>query len=189
MASPLRFLRFSLLVLLLFASCLFPPALFAGAGPGENILDVPFYPQEEFQCGPAALASVMNYWGDSLLPGEIAEDVFSKNARGTLNLDLVLYARARSFEATHGEMTPEGIRGSIDRGAPVIALVDSGFWLVKKGHYVVVVGYSNSDSGGVLVVHDGLKKNRRIALKDFLRQWGRSGHWGLILIKKGNDIE
>lgn len=27
------------------------------------IKKVPFYPQETFQCGPASMAEVLNYWG------------------------------------------------------------------------------------------------------------------------------
>lgn len=151
---------------------------------GEIILDVPFYPQEEFQCGPAALASVMNFWGRSLQPGEIAADIFSKNARGTLNLDMVLYASGMGFKTLHGKMTLEQIRQNIYSGVPVMVLLDRGFWVVKKGHYVVVAGYS--DNAGELIVHDGLQRNRRISEADFLRQWNRSGQWGLV-IKERSD--
>ena len=41
-------------------------------------IEVPFFPQEDFQCGPAALATVLNYWygkagtAKGLTPEEIA---------------------------------------------------------------------------------------------------------------------
>ena len=37
---------------------------------------VSFYPQTEYQCGPASLAAVLNYWGKSVSPEEIAEAIF-----------------------------------------------------------------------------------------------------------------
>lgn len=152
---------------------------------GEIIIDVPFYPQEEFQCGPAALASVINYLGRSLSPDKIAKDLFSENARGTLNLDMAIYAASKGFETDYGEMTLERIRESIDGGVPVIVLLDRGLWMVKRGHYAVVVGYSVLS--GALIVHDGADRNGLIPEKDFLRQWSRSGRWALILKEKPED--
>ncbi|HLB02506.1 MAG TPA: C39 family peptidase, partial [Nitrospiria bacterium] len=36
---------------------------------------VPFYPQKEYQCGPASLAAVLNYFGQAVSPEEIAEAI------------------------------------------------------------------------------------------------------------------
>ncbi len=47
------------------------------------IENVPFYPQETYQCGPASLAGVLNYWRIPEKPDDIAKDIFSENARGT----------------------------------------------------------------------------------------------------------
>ncbi len=57
------------------------------------IRDVPFYPQEMLQCGPASLSEVFNFWGKKVSPKEIAGEIYSKSARGTLTMDMVLYSR------------------------------------------------------------------------------------------------
>jgi hypothetical protein len=38
----------------------------AGVPANVDLVDVPFFPQEEYQCGPAALATVLSYSGLAL---------------------------------------------------------------------------------------------------------------------------
>ncbi|NIW44576.1 MAG: hypothetical protein GWN30_07355, partial [Gammaproteobacteria bacterium] len=61
---------------------------------------VPFFPQLDYQCGPASLAGVLNYYGDHVGPDEIAEAIYRENIRGTVSLDMVLYVRKRGFAST-----------------------------------------------------------------------------------------
>lgn len=147
----------------------------------KTLLDVPFYPQQTYQCGPAAMASVVNYWGrpDSpeITPETIADKMFSKAARGSLTLDMYLYAAENDFETRQGATNVLEIKSRVDSGEPVIVLVDNGFWVVRRGHYLVVVGYS--DSG--FFVHDGYTKNTFVSFEDFEKRWSRTGHWALIM--------
>ena len=148
---------------------------------GEEIfLDVPFYPQKAYQCGPAAMASVMSYWGRHDSPKTIAAEMFSETARGSLTLDMYLYATENGFEAKQGGASVEEIRHRVDSREPVIVLVDNGFWVVRIGHYLVVVGYS--DDG--FFVHDGYKGNTFISFGDFEKKWSRTGRWALIMHPK-----
>ena len=62
----------------------------------QVIDDVPFYPQDDYQCGPASLASVISFWSDSVRPAEIAEEIFRKSVRGTVTIDMILYAQRKS---------------------------------------------------------------------------------------------
>jgi len=77
------------------------------------IRKVPFYEDTGHQCGPSSLAAVINYWRDkfdnpvSVTPEGISSEVYSKEARGTLGMDLEFYARKKGFEASQ-------YRGSID---------------------------------------------------------------------------
>ena len=41
-----------------------------------ELTDVPFYPQEEFECGPAALAMVAGAAGVTILPKALVEQVY-----------------------------------------------------------------------------------------------------------------
>src|SRR3954466_13641373 len=48
---------------------------------------VPFFPQEEYQCGPAALAMAMDYAGAALRPEALVEEVWLPARHGSLQLE------------------------------------------------------------------------------------------------------
>jgi predicted double-glycine peptidase len=141
------------------------------------IPEVPFYPQEAYECGPASLAAVLNFWGIKVSPGEISEEIFSKSAKGTLNIDMVLYAQKKGLDAMQYAGKTEDLRRSIDSGHPVIVLVDYGFSLYEVNHFMVVIGYS--DDG--VIVNSGREQRKLIDEKNFLKIWGRTNYWSLLI--------
>ncbi len=143
------------------------------------IENVPFFPQEDYQCGPASLGIVLNFWGIDAPPGDIAREIFSKNAGGTLNIDMVLYANKRGLEADQYRGNTGDLKRNIDSVFPVIVLVDYGFSLYQANHFMVVVGYNEQ---GVLV-DSGRKKNSFIPWKDFIKTWEKTGFWTLLIKK------
>jgi predicted double-glycine peptidase len=144
---------------------------------GHIIENVPFYAQTSYQCGPASLAGVLNYWGIKVTPDEIAEEIYSASARGTLDIDMVLYARKRGLLVTQYEGTVEDLRKNIDFRHPLIVLVDYGFSFVRKNHFIVVIGYN--DHG--VIVNSGKKKGKFVLEKDFLKSWEKTKFWTLLI--------
>jgi predicted double-glycine peptidase len=144
---------------------------------GHIIENVPFYAQISYQCGPASLAGVLNYWGIKVTPDEIAEEIYSASARGTLDIDMVLYARKRGLLVTQYEGTVEDLRKNIDFRHPLIVLVDYGFSFVRKNHFIVVIGYN--DHG--VIVNSGKKKGKFVLEKDFLKSWEKTKFWTLLI--------
>jgi predicted double-glycine peptidase len=136
---------------------------------------VPFFPQEEFQCGPASLAGVLNYYGLRMTPAEIAAEVFSRSARGTLDMDMVFYAQRKGMKAEQYAGSFEDLQGSLDSRRPLIVLIDQGFWVYQNHHFMVVVGY---DEGGI-VVNSGREKNKFISRGAFLKTWEKTKFWTL----------
>lgn len=141
------------------------------------IEQVPFFPQEAYQCGPASLAGVLNYWGTTVTPEEIAAEIYSPSARGTLNLDMVLYPERKGFKAKSYQGSIEDIRGKIDSGYPLIVLVDEGLWMVQQNHFMVVVGYDEKN----IIAHSGRKRLKRIPLQTFIKSWERTKLWTLLI--------
>jgi ABC-type bacteriocin/lantibiotic exporter with double-glycine peptidase domain len=139
------------------------------------IPDVPFYPQQKYQCGPASLAGVLNYWGVKDSPEEIARHIFSPTAGGTLDLDMVLYAQRKGLKAIPYGGSWEDVRKNIDSRVPLILLVDEGFWVYQKAHFLVVVGY---DEKG-LIVNSGKEQHTPIPLDRFLKIWEKTKFWTL----------
>lgn len=148
----------------------------------ENIIiaNVPFFPQEKYQCGPAALAGVLNFWGEKISPEDIAQEIYSPTAKGTLNLDLLFYAQKRGFQAQQYQGSLEDLKRNISAGVPLILQVDFGFLVYEQTHFLVVVGYN---SQGILV-NSGLEEGKFIPTSSFLRIWVRANYWTLRITPK-----
>jgi len=145
----------------------------AGVSPPENtqasriIQNVPFYPQEEFQCGPASLAGVLNHWNINVSPEEIASEIYSKSAKGTLNIDMVLYAEKRGLKARQ-------YRGSLED------IKNQNRFVYQKNHFMVVIGYG----GEGILANSGRKQHKFIPVNEFLRSWERTNFWTLLITPK-----
>lgn len=141
------------------------------------ITGVPYYPQESFRCGPASLAGVLNYWGIKVQPEEIAREIFSPSAGGTLNLDMILYTQKKGLKAIPYKGSIEDIKLKIDSGFPIIVLVDLGFWLYQQNHFMVIVGYYEKG----IIVNSGSDHLKRISFNDFIKTWRKTNFWTLLI--------
>lgn len=147
------------------------------------IHQVPFFEQEDFQCGPAALATVINYWfiktkRDGRITVEsITRDIYSKAARGVLGVDLELYARKHGFDAVQLNATMEDIRAAIDNGVPVIVLVDFGKGPFHQNHFMVAKGYYRDG----MIFNSGRRENYLMTGEAFARIWKRASYWALFI--------
>jgi len=147
------------------------------SGSYHLVENVPFFPQEAYQCGPASLAGVLNYWGVGVTAEEIAEEIYSPSAKGTLNLDMVFYPEKKGLKAKSYQGSMEDIRDKIDSGFPVIVLVDEGIGRVRQRHFMVVLGYDEKN----IIAHSGRERLKRIPLKTFVKSWEKTKFWTLLI--------
>jgi hypothetical protein len=153
------------------------------AGHGHLIPAVPFIPQEEYQCGPAALAMVLRHHGAKVEAEEIARELYLPSVRGTLNLDLEFYARRRGFQARSFSGTLEGVKTELRRGYPLIVFQDLGVAGYSVPHFAVLLGYD--DRAGVVVLHSGTTPHRVVPYPEFERTWARRRAWTLLITPAG----
>jgi len=146
------------------------------------VLDVPFFAGTDHLCGPASLASVMNYWRVPVSVEEVTREVFREDIRGTLPFDLGRFARERGLTAISYTGDPQDLKGQIKGGHPLIVFVNLGNSLFPVGHYLVVVGYSAD--GKWLFAHSGGRRNQRIALERFLSAWQKMDYWTLLVLPR-----
>ena len=162
--------------LLLLASCAtsgLPPF---SPPPGTARLDhVPFFPQVDYECGPASLAGVLNYYGKKVTPEQVAAAIFRPKIRGTVTLDMVLYAREQGLSANWYSGSVGDLVRAMNEGVPLIVMVDFGFAAISKNHYMVVVGYGPDG----IVANSGTSRETLILWKDFLPTWERAKCWTL----------
>ena len=144
-----------------------------------EIEGVPFIRQDSQFCGPASLASVMTFYGSPADQKTIGAAVYSEKLQGALITDLEKYARQKGFETKSGRGTAEELKAELDRRQPVIVLVDLGFWVVSKPHYLVVIGYD----GEGFTAHDGYTPKNRYPYDRFGAIWGKMGNAYLLVFK------
>jgi len=144
-----------------------------------EIEGVPFIRQDSQFCGPASLASVMAFHGVPEDQKTIGAKVYSEKLQGALITDLERYARQKGFETKSGQGTVEELKAEMDRRRPVMVLVDLGFWVVSKPHYLVVIGYD--DEG--FTAHDGYTPANRYPYARFNEIWGKMGYVYLLVYR------
>ena len=152
------------------------------ARPSQTVLikDVPFFPQLDYQCGPASLAGVLNYYGDTVTPDEIAEAIYRQKIRGTVSLDMVLYARQRGFTSKWYEGSMDDIVRAVDSGSPLVVMIDLGFSLARAYHYMVITGYSFEG----VIANTGTTPQKLISWERFMSQWEKTHNWTLLVTPK-----
>jgi len=183
---------FLLLIILLgvITGCTAPTlqSVVAGITSGQDskahlIKGVPVLTQGDKLCGPAALATVMNYYGNPVTQKQVAASIFTEKAQGTFTLDMLLYAKdAEGLAATHYSGDLNDIRRRVRDGNPLILFLKSGIGRFPKGHYVVVTGFS--DTYKVVILHDGGSKPVIMSYNTLLASWRKTAYSTLLVTRE-----
>jgi hypothetical protein len=147
-----------------------------------EVAGVPFFPQEQYYCGPAALAMVLSWSGLPVTQDQIAPQVYTPAREGTLASDMVAAARRNGRLAVPVNQLPD-LTAELAAGHPVVVFQNLGLSWFPVWHYAVAVGYDLS--AGELVLHSGLDARLRTPLRTFERTWARADHWGLVVLPPG----
>lgn len=152
-------------------------------GSGFYLSGVPFFPQNEYMCGPAALASVVGYWGKDAEMKDVAKEVYQEKLKGTLPLDLLIYAKEKGFEAAYYKGSLSDLREKISSGTPLILFLNLGYDFYPVGHYIVVVGYN--DRMEAVVAHSGMNREEVFTYRELLGSWEKTNFSTLLVRPKG----
>lgn len=152
---------------------------------GHYIDGVPFTYQNEYACGPAALKSILLFWGNHVELEAITRKIYVPALRGTLPMDMENFARESGFEAASRSGSLDELKAHIRSGIPVICMLDLGFGIYRKPHYITVIGFD--DVHTVIIGHDGVKPNTVIPYDSFYGKWTRAGRWMLVIKPKSGE--
>ena len=144
-----------------------------------EVAGVPFFPQEKYYCGPAALAMVLNWSGLPVTQEEIGAQVYTPGREGTLQSDVVAAARRNGRLAVPVTRLPD-LAAELAAGHPVVVFQNLGLGWLPVWHYAVAIGYDLTS--GDLILHSGLDSRRVMPLRTFERTWARGDHWGLVVL-------
>jgi tetratricopeptide (TPR) repeat protein len=156
----------------------------ASLPPRVELTDTPFFPQERYQCGPAALATVLNARGVAVTPDELVPQVYLPARQGSLQAEMIAAVRRQGLLAVAIEPELDALLEEVAAGHPVLVLQNLGLDWLPRWHYAVVMGY---DLGAQeLVLRSGTEPRRITQFGVFLNTWGRSRRWGLVVLTPGN---
>jgi hypothetical protein len=145
--------------------------------------DTPFFPQREYQCGPAALATLLSASGAATTADELVDAVYLPGRKGSLQPEIVAATRARGRLPYVVPPKVEPLLASLAAGEPVLVLQKLGAGPWPGWHYAVLVGY-DLDANAV-VLRSGTERRLEMSAQKFLWSWDRAGRWSLLALAPG----
>ena len=121
-----------------------PANLAPGARASVELDATPFFPQKKYQCGPAALATVLVASDVETTPEALVPLVYIPARKGSLQVEM--QAAPRKFERLSYLLSPnlDSILAELDAGRPVLVLHNYGLPILPRWHYAVVIGYDSA---------------------------------------------
>jgi len=105
-----------------------------------EIGSLPYFPQQEDQCGPAALATVLAYRGIEVTPEALRPQVYLPGKGGTLAIELVAGARRYGMLAYPLNPSLTALLTELDAGNPVLVMQNLRFDWWPQWHFAVAIG-------------------------------------------------
>ena len=91
----------------------------------RELTAVPFFPQEKYQCGPAALAMAISWSGLPVRPEDLVEQVYTPSRKGSLQVAMIAAVR-RHGRLAYEISDLESLFPEIAAGYPVIMFLIGG---------------------------------------------------------------
>ena len=151
-----------------------------GLPPRAELKQVPFFPQTEYQCGPAARATVLASAKVKVKPSDLVSQVYVPERKGSFQVEML--AAARRHGMISYELAPryEDVLREIAAGTPVIVLQNLGVGPFENWHYAVAVGYDLDENNLVLRSGDKQRHVMNAGVNEFV--WRKSGYWAMVVV-------
>jgi tetratricopeptide (TPR) repeat protein len=143
-----------------------------------ELTQVPFFPQSDYQCGPAALATALASFGVKVTPEDLVSQVYLPERKGSLQIEMLAAARRHGLVSYQLAPRLEDMLREIAAGTPVILLQNLGFG--DGWHYAVAVGYDYHS--GEVILRSGITEREVLpfTMNEFV--WMRSGYWAMVAV-------
>jgi tetratricopeptide (TPR) repeat protein len=157
-------------------------------GPGSlpaaiELTETPFYPQTQHQCGPAALATVLQAQGVPTTPEELSPQVYLPERKGSLQIEMTAAARRHGMLPYLLQPQLIDLLTEVAAGNPVLVLQNLAFGWYPQWHYAVVIGYDIDTND--IILRSGTTRRWLTPFEVFERTWQRADYWALALVPVG----
>jgi tetratricopeptide (TPR) repeat protein len=145
-----------------------------------ELIEAPFFPQSEYQCGPAALATALAYFKVPVTADDLVSQVYIPERKGSVQVEML--AAPRRYGMISYALAPrfEDVLREIAAGTPVVVLQNYGFGPFERWHYATAIGF-NARSGS-LVLRSGETRRWWMPLALFERTWRDSRYWAMVAV-------
>jgi tetratricopeptide (TPR) repeat protein len=143
-----------------------------------ELSEVPFFPQDDYQCGPAALATLLSSYGPAVTPQQLVPEVYLPERKGSLQVEMLAAARRHGLVSYKIRPSLDALMREVASGNPVILLQNLG--LRDGWHYAVAIGWDYDD--GMLILRSGEDKRKEMRFPFNELAWMRSGYWAMVAV-------
>lgn len=144
---------------------------------------VNFNPQLDYQCGPASLATILQWQGVDVSDKDLVPQVYLPEKQGSLQVELLAATRRYEKIPYVIEKDIRALLSEVKAGNPVLVLQNLGLDWYPKWHYAVVIGYDiNKDE---IILRSGKDRRHINSFTLFEQTWRRGDYWGMIALSKG----
>lgn len=149
-----------------------------GVAERTELREVPFFAQQEYQCGPAALATTLVHAGTPVTPDELVKRVYLPGREGSLQAEML--AAPRRYGKVSYQIAPrfDDLLREVAAGNPVLVLQDTGAGPITNWHYAVVVGFDYP--AGELYLRSGETRRLAVPFTVFEYTWKKSNYWAMV---------
>jgi tetratricopeptide (TPR) repeat protein len=155
-----------------------------GAAPRSiELRATPFFPQQQYQCGPAALATLLQAGGVEVGPDALAPQVYVPGRHGSLQAELIGAARRHGRLPYVLATTAHEMIAELVEGRPVLVLQNLGAMRLPRWHYAVLIGYDAARN--VAILRSGRNERVEMRWQRFAGTWHRGGRWAITTLEPG----
>ncbi len=152
----------------------------AEVAPRVELRETPFFPQQEYQCGPAALATLLVHSGVPVSPQELVKQVYLPGREGSLQSEMLAAPRRHGRVSYLLAPRFDDLLREIAAGNPVLVLQDTGLGPLTNWHYAVVVGFDYP--AGELYLRSGETARLAVPFTVFEYTWKKSNYWAMVIL-------
>jgi len=187
------FISLLFLLLLLIPSCMTAPQTnlllqqSTNLPTAHEIENVPFYPQEDYFCGPTTLAEMLNFYDRDIQPETVAPSLFIPERQGSLQIEMVASIRQYGMLGYAELGNLNQLLSLVSEDKPVTVLQNQRLSWYPLWHYALVIGYDLETE--TVILHTGVNERRIVAMELFENTWRKGAYWMLAALppEEGSD--
>lgn len=144
---------------------------------------VPFFAQDLYQCGPAALAMMLSASQLDVMPEELVPLVYVPGREGSFQVEIAAATRSHARMAYRVTPTLDALFREVAAGQPALILQNLGLEWYPRWHFAVVKGFDLQRNR--VILNSGLIENYEMKISTFERTWARADHWAILTLVPG----